>query len=581
MKSNVIDNVRIYYANSDYNPFNKNSGAYYITRQTAEDIFEDNKKKEVQKEKALGLIISNIALVSALGGYALFKGLPGGTYKHLSKLGLKLEEKIGIGSDSSMLQFYNALLKGTRGAIERTRSVNNFTSFKDLLFKNIMSKTKITTKIHDGITNLFEKMSKRTVNHRYSIFDNAISNFFMSLDKINEGIPKRMVTINGVTKSSAEWIEETKRLRLSMAEKVKLNFGQGARDARYTQMKAACEGLDDRVLAKSLEGLSKDAKLNENMQALKDSDIAQTFIAEDLLASDKLKLRRSVGAMRSQITRNIDDNYKEVKDLLDNISKCLEPIDKKSHNAVKVVKEHLLRYKKLSGPKEGQFREQVNNELLESLRILSDTVKTSDMKYDPKTIENIVETIKSMESVLTTGKKGDMQELLTIYKELLSKSEYKKLRTQSESVTGTFDRAIKTETDDFFDKLRDLKLGSAPTDVMSILISLGSVGLALGLADNKDERTSATVKYAIPAVGGIATALVLTSNLVSGFTGMGLGLLSSLLLNEIGDGVDKFRKNVIKHEEYLKQQEELNKKEKVAVQDEKPHETKAELEVTA
>lgn len=564
MKSNVIDNVRIYYTTSDYNPFNKNSGAYYITHQTAEDIFEDNKKKEVQKEKALGLIISNIALVSALGGYALFKGLPGGTYKHLNKLVQKLEEKIGTGSSSSLLQLYNALLKGTRSAVNRTRSVNNFTSFKDLLFKKIMSKTKITSKIHEGTTRLFEGMSKRTVNRRYGVFDNALSNLFMSLDKINSKIPEKTVTINGVTKSSAEWIEETKRLRAQVAERVKLNFGQQARDTRYTQMKQACEGLEDRVLEKSWEGLSKDAKLNENMRALKDSDIAQTFIAEDLLAVDKLNMQRRVGAMRSEVTRNIDDNYNEVKNLLDSISKCLEPIDKKSHEALKSIKERLLLYKKLSGPNEARFREQVNNDLLESMKGFTEVIKNSDMKYDSKSVENILEGVKSMEGILTTDKKGDLQEILTIYKELLPKAEYQQLRKQTESVTGAFDKAIKTETEDFFDKLRDLKLGSAPTDVMSILISLGSVGLALGLADNKDERTSATLKYGIPAVGGIATALVLTSNLVSGFTGMGLGLLSSLLLNEIGDGVDKFRKNVIKHNEYVKNQAELAKKEELA-----------------
>ena len=257
MKSNVIDNVRIYYTNSDYNPFNKNSGAYYITHQTIEDIFEDNKKKEVQKEKALGLIISNIALVSALGGYALFKGLPVGTYKKLSRLGQRLEERIGVSSDSRMMQFYNALLKGTRGAIDRTKSVNNFTSFKDLLFKKIMFKTSITAKIHEGITKLFEKMSKRTVNQRYGIFDNAFSNFFTSLDRINETIPQKAVIINGVTKSSAEWIEETKRIRSSMSEKINLSFGQSARDTRYAKMKKACESLDERVLAKSREGLPR------------------------------------------------------------------------------------------------------------------------------------------------------------------------------------------------------------------------------------------------------------------------------------------------------------------------------------
>ena len=105
--------------------------------------------------------------------------------------------------------------------------------------------------------------------------------------------------------------------------------------------------------------------------------------------------------------------------------------------------------------------------------------------------------------------------------------------------------------------------------------------MALGLADNKDERVSATLKYGIPAVGGITTALVLTSNLVSGFAGMGLGLLSSFVLNEAGNTVDKFRKNVIKHREYLKNQEEQTKKEIAAAQQPDVGEEQVKAEATA
>ena len=284
-------------------------------------------------------------------------------------------------------------------------------------------------------------------------------------------------------------------------------------------------------------------------------------------------------------------NAEELKKVLDKVSAQIAEEKKASLHAAslrarmemggKLVKEKLLLYKKLSGPMEVQFREQVNNEILSSLRIFAETVQKSQMKYEPKTLDTIIEGVQGMEGIFATAKKGDMQELLTIYKELLPKAEYKKLRTQTESVTEALDKAIKTETDDFFDKFRDLKLGSAPTDVMSILISLGSVGLALGLADNKDERISATLKYGIPAVGGITTALVLTSNLVSGFAGMGLGLLSSIVLNEAGNAVDKFRKNVIKHREYLKTQEEQPKKELAAAgqQDVKEEQVKVEATV--
>ena len=71
MINRVTDSVKTY-VHSDYNPFNKDGGAYYITKQTLEDIYEDNKKKEVRRHKALGLVIGNLALFTALGTFVLF-----------------------------------------------------------------------------------------------------------------------------------------------------------------------------------------------------------------------------------------------------------------------------------------------------------------------------------------------------------------------------------------------------------------------------------------------------------------------------------------------------------------------------
>ena len=155
-------------------------------------------------------------------------------------------------------------------------------------------------------------------------------------------------------------------------------------------------------------------------------------------------------------------------------------------------------------------------------------------------------------------KKGEFQDLLTIYKNILPEKEYVKIRSEVNSVTGKLDKAISTETDEFFDKIRDLKLGAAPTDVLTILTSLGSVGLGLSMAKDRDDRISASLKYGIPVVGGIATTLIMTASLVSGFKGMAAGILSSFLLSEMGDAADKFRKNAKKRiaEMNAKQQEQ-------------------------
>ena len=87
-----------------------------------------------------------------------------------------------------------------------------------------------------------------------------------------------------------------------------------------------------------------------------------------------------------------------------------------------------------------------------------------------------------------------------------------------------------------------MKLGSAPTDVLSILATVGTVGWFLGKSKDKDERISAGLKYGIPAIGAIATSLYCTARLISGGKAMAFGLLSGWIMNKMGVIVDDTRK---------------------------------------
>ena len=65
-------------------------------------------------------------------------------------------------------------------------------------------------------------------------------------------------------------------------------------------------------------------------------------------------------------------------------------------------------------------------------------------------------------------------------------------RALAEELYGVknLDKSIKIETDDFISKVRDLALGSAPTDVLTILGGLGTLGYYLGKSKDSDERVS-------------------------------------------------------------------------------------------
>lgn len=110
------------------------------------------------------------------------------------------------------------------------------------------------------------------------------------------------------------------------------------------------------------------------------------------------------------------------------------------------------------------------------------------------------------------------------------------------------------ETVQFYDKLRDLVLGSAPTDALSILFSAGAIGYGLTKADSKEEKISVTLKSGIPVVAAVGTSLYCSAGLVSGSKAMFVGLLSGLVMNKIGVYVDNLRKKYIKNKQTNEQQ---------------------------
>ena len=110
-----------------------------------------------------------------------------------------------------------------------------------------------------------------------------------------------------------------------------------------------------------------------------------------------------------------------------------------------------------------------------------------------------------------------------------------------ENAVGSFDKALKTETVDFFDKVRDLVLGSAPTDVLSLLASGGMIAYGLGDAHDKDERISVMLTAGIPILGSIGTTIICTTKLISGGISLALGAITGIGFAKVGNALDNKR----------------------------------------
>ncbi len=560
---NSVQNIKSF-EHTPFNDFSKN-GEYYLTREVAKDIYKAQKENSEKKGKKVGLIVALSSVAATLGVFLVTRGLPKNTYKYLSNWVQKLEENVARrkqdGKSGPVTSFMKYSLKKVTGWAERSKSLNNYNNYKDLLFKKLMSKSKFTMKIHDKITNFFERLTLKTVNRSYANADSRFAKLFDTFAKTNSDImmanPARCVTINGVTKTAAQWVEEIMARRAKIQNELKAGFSPAARATRLKTMKAAHVDLGQKVWKETFNGVEDVQKMKDKIMRIKDSPMHQSFIAEDLLAQNKQEILHQVSRSRRAITHDIFDTYKVSENILDNIQFLISPNDAEASKLVKTLRSKLVTYKKLSGSHEQQYRQILNDEIIDIMNTLTKRIKSSSevFGYSSKMLTQVGDLQDELVGVLTKSEKGELQELLTIYKALLPRDEYLKLRGVAIKAVKSLDGAINTESNLFFDKLRDLSLGSAPTDVLSIVGSVGGVAAGLTMADDRDERISALLKYGIPIIGSLGTTLVLNIGLVSGIKAMLMGTGSGAIINRIGTAIDNKRKEYNKDAEDKKHAE--------------------------
>lgn len=138
--------------------------------------------------------------------------------------------------------------------------------------------------------------------------------------------------------------------------------------------------------------------------------------------------------------------------------------------------------------------------------------------------------------------KNAMQDLKEIYKGVLDEKAYKKLEKTIDKTAKSLDKSIDKESNKLFDKLRDIKLGSAPTDFLGVVGAFGAAGWGLIKSDNNDERISASLQYGIPAIGAVSVSLLCATSLISAGPALAFGAVSGVAISKLGEFIDKQRK---------------------------------------
>ena len=363
-------------------------------------------------------------------------------------------------------------------------------------------------------------------------------------------------------------------------------------------VKQSADASKEKLQDKLKKGIEKAQSIN-NFNALKDT-LFQKMMEKFQFTGNIHKGITQIFETMAQNTvfSRYNSTHKKIKKLNKVLSKMDLPKDKMAKLSGKVdeISQNFEQrfsqdaIKKRFSDITTNFKNFPEEVLQRSVKDLEDVKGSKTIKEGVESLNNAdVSNVFIAEELLSASKAGfgktvnasrdeivkNLDEFLELAKENLSPREYKKMVSNTRGIKESLGKASYTESNEYFDKVRDLKLGSAPTDVITMLTSVGTVAIGLSKADSKDERISAALKFGIPVLGSVFSSVLLTISLVSGFKAVAIGTALGLGMSVLGEKVDVARRK------YNKQKENELHAEKVKTDIVKQQEVKSNKDKTS
>lgn len=491
-------------------PFKGENGANIAVRPTytAKPQNDELNKKKEEKTSKLGYGIFGIASVLGLGflgaGKLFSRRSSFKTFKFLETWEAKAQ-KYGF------FEVYEPVRK----FLSKGRAIFNVATVKDSFFKWATPK-----KVDDFITKWFERLSVRTSRIAYDKSYTAFESMYAQFDKFNSKL---------TAEQAAKVNQKIANIRANYAQ----GFSETSRNQRLGRTKNNLSGLFKKILDQFRHPLNFLGKASEGR-----------FVAEEEAHSAKIILGNSMRGLKEKISNSSKDKHLVTKDLLDRLGSSISTKDEEARGLMKKLWGHLDKYKSDSkGLGYDDIIRFPTQEVKADLTKLSKHISDASGYYKGDSKDAALKAIKDLTESLGADKKGEIQEIMDIYRDnKLPPEDYRVLQKSVKKAMKKFNRAIDLESDKLFDKIRDLNLGSASHDVLAFGLSLAGIGWGISKVDNKDERISVTLKYGIPALFGVAMAIGCTVGLIASGPSLLIGLASTIPVNMIGKAIDNARK---------------------------------------
>lgn len=513
-----------------FSPFQNSGENFAISKPFTETQKTEHEKSKEKKSKKLGIAIASAGLTIGFGLLLVAKVLskkPGGIFnKVLKKVEIKTDALKDNKQRTTIQNLFYTGLKYTKNFLRRSEALFTFATVKDIIFRKSLKGIPGVGKVSDKITNFFQKVSVQTSQKAYRTTRNHFESLYVKLENINNklNLPNNdpnKTKITKIIKNIQEhynkgFSEVAQHKRLSVAELPK-NLGN----------------IDERIW---------DATYKHPIHFFKDPKTYNKFLAKTEAGPIKYRFNETIYDAKDQINFSLRNKFKATKALVNRIDRFIDPTCETPRNLMNSLKTHVNTYSKVikEGNKSLEFPQKI---IAEDLEKLKDYIPQTD-KED---YEDIIKSIDKLVGRFKNNEQGEIQDLMDIYKGyldkgVLSKEEYTNLEKSVNHAINSLDYSADLEGDKLFDKIRDLKLGSAIHDTIALVGSLGIIGWYLGKADNNDERISASLKYGIPTIGAVSIALLCTVGLIASGPSLIIGLVSGLAINKLGEAVDGYRK---------------------------------------
>ncbi len=484
----------------------------------------DNEKKG----NALTKAVASIAILGGIIGIVFARSNSSKFYKQINSYVQKLDDKIYEYTQknkhlNSLQQGYIKFNKGLKKVFQWIGATNNLTAAKDVGFKALCAKLHLSKPL-DWVTEQFKKITISTSRKAYENARNIADRNIAQLKEIINGIEdierKNKLTnlLNTLETQISDITNATSRLQ------------------RLRKIEADTADIGEKV-AKELQEIMKNPKAKAEKLRL--------YRTEVHAADGKDALETKIREGRRAFTFNIEDQNKILNEGCTIIGQAIKIEDSLSKGILRDIRKLISQNAKLEGSEEALQRTEIMKKLEANLTHLQQ--KLDYTKYSKETQGLFEDKINELLSVVKNAEtKGTIEEILTT----LNTSGFKNSNPKAFALAKTLTNQIRNATNKAFDselklydKFAEYSVGSAPTDVVGMLLPIVLGGYAVSKGENKDEKISATLKAGIPIIGGVATTFIAAAKMMTNMQGLLIGGATGLILNALGSKADETYKH--------------------------------------